>query len=231
MNTLKMALAGGVAVAALAMSGGTAEAQIPACGPGLTVDSVTAQGFTCQDQDKIYSNFSATNLPGESVVAISFLELGNTDQHIVSVFFNPVLTADLTQPAIFQFDIAVDLGQKPEGRIVGADLGITVTVPPGTAGTTQVVKDFLGGGDGTSITCNATAGGDNCGPSVSFTGVTSLTVRDTISNLTDTATLSSIQNTIIQELEPVDMPEPVTLAAFGIGLAGLGFAARRRRAA
>jgi hypothetical protein len=227
MKTFKMALAGGVALAALAMSGGTAQAQIQACGTGLTIASVTAQGFTCQDQDKVYSNFSATNLPGTASVSIGFINIGGFDQHIITVFFNPVLNSTLTTSATFQYDIAVDLLTAPLARIVGADLGITATVPPGTSGTVAVTKDFPGG-PGASITCTASQGGDSCGPSVSFAGVTSLTVRDTISNITTTATLASFQNTIIQVVESV--PEPVTLAAFGIGLAGLGFAGRRRRA-
>ena len=64
-------------------------------------------GFACEQQDKIYSNFSLGALPATSTLRIQLQPLTGVDFHTVT--FNGNFAADFT----LSYDIAIDLALSP----------------------------------------------------------------------------------------------------------------------
>jgi hypothetical protein len=67
----------------------------------------SAANFACEQQDKIYSNFSLGALPGTSTLRIQLQPLGLVDFHTVT--FNGNFGADF----LLSYDIAIDLVLSP----------------------------------------------------------------------------------------------------------------------
>jgi hypothetical protein len=67
----------------------------------------SAADFACEQQDKIYSNFSLGALPTTATLRIQFQPLGLVDFHTVTV--NGNFAADFT----LSYDIAIDLALSP----------------------------------------------------------------------------------------------------------------------
>ncbi len=71
----------------------------------------SAAGFACEQQDKIYSNFSLGALPAASTLRIQLQPLTGVDFHTVT--FNGNFAADFT----LSYDIAIDLALSPTNLI------------------------------------------------------------------------------------------------------------------
>jgi hypothetical protein len=176
----------------------------------------TGANFACEQQDKIYSNFSAGLVPTGSTVRLQVQPIGTSDFHTLS------LQGNFLTNFTFSFDIAIDMVTPgvavPNERIVAVTGDIS---NPPTTGTPSNVKTVF------------TEGGANLGSLTSVTGSPGATilVSQTALHVVDVYTANgggvvSISNTFQEQ----PIPEPFSFALMGSGIGLILLSRRIRRA-
>jgi hypothetical protein len=211
LSALSIGLGGAVV---LLMAAGQAAAQAP-CAGDMTVASIEGTpGFSCTFGDKTLSAFSFnTAVPGSALVEVGI----HGSDYSVTLDRDGGFFPAGSLPNLLDYTIGIPPGHS--GTVMGfATLGVDVSVPSATTWTTLV-----GNNSGSTTLGPMTNGG---------TAMTTLSPGDTSIMVTNNTSsdasgqLNSITNDFAQQ--GVGVPEPMTLALFGLGFAGLGFTARRR---
>jgi hypothetical protein len=192
-------------VAAVLIAGGQA-AHAGTCPADAVVTTIEAAGFNCTLGDKTFSDFALSDVPTTAMVGFGqFGPLSSVTLARVGHFFPAGLTT-------FDYTVAVTSGTQTIGE---GTIGIGVSFPTVTSIVTM---------NGRRLTPTAMNNGGTAmidfGP-----GVTSVRVLDS-SFITPGADLDSMSSDFGPRMS---LPEPTSLALFGLGLAGLALFARRRR--
>lgn len=171
-------------------------APVMPCDTGpIPLATILTPGFTCQQQDKIFSNFDGSGIPADSTVQFHSQALPSGDVHTVQLVGN--FLADF----VFAYTIMVDTAIAPNLYINHVAAGIDLA----TAGP-SLLKEWAGG----SVT--------SIGP------LASMPVMAQMLAITDTFTANngaavSISNSFSQ----TTIPEPSTYVLIGLGAILLGF--------
>jgi hypothetical protein len=173
----------------------------------------SATDFACEQQDKIYSNFSLGALPTSATLRIQFQSLGTVDFHTVT--FNGNFGSDFA----ISYDVAIDLALSPFNLITSVTGDLS---NPSNVGTPSNLKTVFSEGGQTIGSLTSVPG--NPGSAIT-TANTALHVTDVYSANGGAAV--SISNTFREDLTAA--PEPLSYALVGGGFLLLASFRRKTR--
>ena len=176
----------------------------------------SAANFACEQQDKIYSNFSLTGLPDTSTLRIQLQPLTGVDFHTVT--FNGNFAADFS----LSYDIAIDLSLSPLNRITSVTGDLS---NPSNVGTPSNLKTVFS--EGGVMIGSLTSVPGNPGTAIA-TFNTALHVTDLYT--ADGGAAVSISNTFREDLT-AGAPETYSYLLVGGGFLLLASLRRIRRRA
>jgi len=175
----------------------------------------SAPNFACEQQDKIYSNFSVGAIPTDSTLRLQLQPIGSLEFHTVTV------NGNFGSSFAFSYDIAIDLTINALNRITAVTGDIS---NPSGQGTPSNLKTVF------------TEGGANIGSLTSTAGSPggAILLSQTAVHVTDAYSANggaavSISNTFRQDLTGGGVPEPVSYTLIGGGLLMLAGLRRVRR--
>jgi hypothetical protein len=174
----------------------------------------SAPNFACEQQDKIYSNFSVGAIPTESTLRVQLQPLGLLEFHTLTV------NGNFLAPFTFSYDIAIDLTLNSLNRITAITGDISNPSGQGNPSNTKTVFTEGGATIGTLTSTVGSPGG------TILLNQTAVHVVDAYAANGGAAV--SISNTFRQDLTS-GVPEPVSFALIGGGLLLLAGLRRVRR--
>jgi hypothetical protein len=169
----------------------------------------------CQDQDKIYSNWSGT-LPGSTPVLISFVVGTLAEQHSVNI-------GDLA-PSGTPYTLSYVVSVDPTPATANNWITRVFLDADAPAGSGTVTKDVYAwnGSQGALLDSLVSANGvPDITPPIHEKAVLIIETFDIT-----TSAYNSSTNVFVQEI--TDIPEPATYALIGVGLIALAVRARRK---
>ncbi len=215
-------LAGGLSVgAASATPTCTTINNLGPSGVGLIAKASFTSGYCVKANDKIYGNFHMASLPAATVVTFNLNTVGGLAFYQIA--FGSTYQSNHTYN--WSYEVAVAASAPAGTKIIELDTDFTQTVGHSSA-LTQVTTP-AGLGSIHEVKNGAIVQAGSVTQSIFAPGVPDLQIS---LNLVDHGTISSVTNTIVQQMPGNNIPEPLTLSLFGAGLAGLGMARRKRRA-
>ena len=223
--TFKQLAIGTLAGTAL-LAGSAGMANAAACGTSSVADLLTS-GFSCTQQDKIWSNFT-TSTTGDALTTLqsatalfSLVILGTVEQHTLTIQ-GAFSTNPPPQPATYDvaYTITIDpaaLALNPNLSFFQATGGI---LTPAAGGTGSLTKTFVGNGGAIDGLTALAVGPASVNVPVPVP-TTVINVEDVL--FTGNSNVTGFANTFSE----ITVPEPTTMMVLGVGLAGLGIARRR----
>ena len=176
----------------------------------------TAAGFTCEQEDKIYSNFSPGAAPTDTTLKLLLQTLpGGVQAH--TVIFSGSFTSDFTVSYTISVDTSITLDRISS---VTGDID-----NPGNLGAPSNLKTVFGAG---GFTGSLTSVVGSPGIPIVVPFLSSLDVTDAYT--ANGGGSANISNSFFQSDPPPPTPEPATIALLGTGLLGLCLIQRHRRA-
>ncbi len=226
----------GIGLVTLALLSGLTSAQAtPICtttivlpgGNGTVLDSSITAGVCVQSEDKLYGNFDLGNLPQPGSITFGFTTVGGIDQHKIT--FTDPFAPDTTFNDSFEVEVLLGNGFPTNNFITQLRADITQTVGGPTTLTQATTPGPSSGSINLSKTGNVVSGNfiDNFSSALN---VTDLIVSSSF--ITGPGSdASAILNTIVeaQQVSPPTVPEPNSLALFGVALLGIGVMSRQMR--
>jgi len=190
----------------------------PPC-PGSQLDSgslpvsVLTPTFSCQQQDKAYTDFVVDGLPSQAIVRFFYQPLAGFDIHTIA------FAGNFLNPFTVSYTITMDLSVTPGGFIdrISGDLSNPADIGNPTNVKTVTAIQGTGSGTVTSVT-------NNSGTPLSVNGI-SFRVTDTYTPNGGAAVL--VGNSFREVVSQV--PEPTTMGLAGSALFLTGLFSRRRR--
>lgn len=225
----KMVLAGALAGAlstgaAIAAPTCTTTNNLGPSGAGQVLKSQITAGYCVRAFDKVYGNFDLSQLPTDTVLTFNLNSIGPNDYYQIAFGATFGNNSGAGKNYAWSYEMAVT-GAPPGTKIVELDSDFNQTV-----GGPSVLTETLtpSGTLGISETKNGAIVTPGSVWQTFFSpGTTDLMIS---MNLFNKGTTASVTNTVVQFIPSRQtIPEPLTLAVFGAGLAGLGFVRRKRR--
>jgi hypothetical protein len=211
-----------------ALSSGAANAGTITCsntitlvgGNGFVQDSSITAGTCVQTLDKLFGNFSISDLPAGGNIGFNVTNSGSPIvAHHGVAFNNNFPQNSVNQTFTASYAVAVS-GSTDLIKELDADF----TQSNGTSNLQTVTTELGVGSIDIQKTGSTGTGPDQINYSL---GVVQLDVTNT---LTDNGSISSILNTVVENAPAVGVPEPTSIALLGAAVVGLGTIRRRKSA-